>query len=361
MTSLCAPAAQRRDIDPLELYASAIDTSDYVSRMAPQVRRLVPAIGRLMSLIAIELLDGELWSYVEERAERYQLFAAGTVYAKFVFQYTRSIHAETHGRPRDALLAARDAARTASTAQERLLALCRRATVLLRYGERLAYDDLALSIRERFHALEPQSVRNWEVTAVPLAVAEVLALMGDIAGASSAAEFAMNGAMPSTDDWSAPTDAYRSHVAGMLAEAKGQSLRARHCYRRAFQRYADLGFAHRAIVVALHITKWNKDPALLGYLRRYSRGLLADSWIVRQCAALGALEHDAVLARVTSAEREVLALLVAGCSTAEIAARRNRTVQTVRNTISRLNHAFGVDNRQALVRECVRRKLFSAD
>ena len=50
MTSLCAPAAQRRDIDPLELYASAIDTSDYVAALAPLVRRAVPKIGRLLDV-----------------------------------------------------------------------------------------------------------------------------------------------------------------------------------------------------------------------------------------------------------------------------------------------------------------------
>jgi hypothetical protein len=50
VTSLCAPAAQRRDIDPLELYASAIDTSDYVAALAPLVRRAVPEVGRLLDV-----------------------------------------------------------------------------------------------------------------------------------------------------------------------------------------------------------------------------------------------------------------------------------------------------------------------
>lgn len=44
------PAGQRREIDPLALYASAIDTSDYVARVAPLVRRSVPAIGDLLDV-----------------------------------------------------------------------------------------------------------------------------------------------------------------------------------------------------------------------------------------------------------------------------------------------------------------------
>jgi hypothetical protein len=49
VTSLCAPAAQRRDIDALELHASAIDTSDYVAALA-LVRRAVLEIGRLLDV-----------------------------------------------------------------------------------------------------------------------------------------------------------------------------------------------------------------------------------------------------------------------------------------------------------------------
>lgn len=41
---------QPHAIDPLELYASAIDTSDYVSRLAPLVRRHVPSSGKLLEV-----------------------------------------------------------------------------------------------------------------------------------------------------------------------------------------------------------------------------------------------------------------------------------------------------------------------
>jgi hypothetical protein len=35
--------------EPLELYAAAIDTSDYVARVAPVARRLVPEEGELLA------------------------------------------------------------------------------------------------------------------------------------------------------------------------------------------------------------------------------------------------------------------------------------------------------------------------
>jgi SAM-dependent methyltransferase len=55
---------ERSAIDPLELYAAAIDTSDYVSRVAPQVRRLAPYIGRLLDVGAG---GGQLGAALQER------------------------------------------------------------------------------------------------------------------------------------------------------------------------------------------------------------------------------------------------------------------------------------------------------
>ena len=40
----------KNTLDPLELYASAIDTSDYVPSIAPLVRRMVPAVGELLDV-----------------------------------------------------------------------------------------------------------------------------------------------------------------------------------------------------------------------------------------------------------------------------------------------------------------------
>jgi hypothetical protein len=51
-------------LDPLELYASAIDTSDYVSHVSPPVRRLVPAIGKLLDVGAG---GGQLGASLQDR------------------------------------------------------------------------------------------------------------------------------------------------------------------------------------------------------------------------------------------------------------------------------------------------------
>lgn len=50
MSVSCLVERQPEPIDPLELYASAIDTSDYVSQIAPLVRRHVRNSGRLLDV-----------------------------------------------------------------------------------------------------------------------------------------------------------------------------------------------------------------------------------------------------------------------------------------------------------------------
>jgi hypothetical protein len=52
-------------LDPLELYASAIDTSDYVSRVSLQVRRLVPGVGKLLDVGAG---GGQLGAALQDRS-----------------------------------------------------------------------------------------------------------------------------------------------------------------------------------------------------------------------------------------------------------------------------------------------------
>jgi hypothetical protein len=57
MTAHASPLAPARTVtdpdgplDPLALYASAIDTSDYIARVVPPIRAIVPAIGDLVDI-----------------------------------------------------------------------------------------------------------------------------------------------------------------------------------------------------------------------------------------------------------------------------------------------------------------------
>jgi SAM-dependent methyltransferase len=73
----------RPDVDPLALYAAAIDTSDYVARVAPLVRERVTHIGDLLDVgagggqLGQALADGQhRWTAIEPSASMCALLAA---------------------------------------------------------------------------------------------------------------------------------------------------------------------------------------------------------------------------------------------------------------------------------------------
>ena len=55
-------------LDPLELYAAAIDTSDYVAKIAPLVQRMVPKVGALLDVGAG---GGQLGAALRDPAEQW--------------------------------------------------------------------------------------------------------------------------------------------------------------------------------------------------------------------------------------------------------------------------------------------------
>jgi DNA-binding NarL/FixJ family response regulator len=68
---------------------------------------------------------------------------------------------------------------------------------------------------------------------------------------------------------------------------------------------------------------------------------------------------DPGVAALSRTERAVLMMLCEGKTTVEIAQARGRSKQTIRNTISRILTAFGVADRPALLRECLRRGIIA--
>lgn len=68
MNSLLPASRRGRSLDPLDLYASAIDTSDYVAALAPVVRRLLPLTGDLLDVGAG---GGQIGAAIREAGARW--------------------------------------------------------------------------------------------------------------------------------------------------------------------------------------------------------------------------------------------------------------------------------------------------
>ena len=312
------------------------------------------------SYIAVELLDVTRWERSLQRARRVDWSATGLEYYRFWLEMNRSMADEIAGRPREALQAARKAALCAPSDAFRLFAECRRAAVLFSYGEMLGFEDLAASISTRFTSIDLRLLHEFEEVNLPVVVAETLALIGDGAGAAAALRTVdtMSPAQLSLLHDEPMKRAYFAFVEGLVADANKDALRARHRYREALRSFSSIGMTRRALLAALRLSTLHADDELLSFVREQALALPAGSWIRETAARLGAWSSDPMLAPLTRAEREVLELLYAGKSTAEIATLRARSTQTIRNTVSKLLRAFGVDTRQALLNECARRGAF---
>ena len=313
-----------------------------------------------LSYVAVELLDFARWETLLERAGRMQWESSGLEYYRFWVEMNRSMADEIAGRPREALQAARNAAEYAPSSAFRLFAQCRRAAVLFSYGELLGFEDLAASIRTEFESIDLRLLHEFEEVNLPVVVAETLALIGDGAGAAAALHRidTMSRAQLALLHDEPMKRAYFAFVEGLVADANNDAFRAQHRYRDALRTFTDIGMTRRAVVAALRLCQLNRDPVLLAFVEERARALPASSWIRTESARLGAWRNDPLLAELTRAEREVLELLYEGKSTAQIAAVRARSAQTIRNTVSKLLRTFAVDNRQALIKECSRRGAF---
>jgi DNA-binding CsgD family transcriptional regulator/predicted negative regulator of RcsB-dependent stress response len=310
--------------------------------------------------LAVEVLDFARYDALLIRAQAVPWETSGLEYNRFWLEMTRSMADEIAGRPREALEAARNATRCAPSSAFRAFAECRRASVLFAYGELLGYEDLAAAIRAELEAIGVRSLHEFEEINLPVMVAETLAVIGDGRGAAAALRKldAMSPAQRALLRDEPLKRAYLTFVEGLVADANNDALRAQHRYRDALERFGAMGVMRRALLAALPLGDLSGDEAVLAFIDDQVRALPASSWVCRRAARRRAWSGDPKLAALTRAEREVLELLHDGKSTAEIAAIRGRSPQTIRNTVSKLLQTFGVGNRQALLTECTRRGAF---
>jgi DNA-binding CsgD family transcriptional regulator len=342
-------------VDRFEAALAQLDVSRQRDRFVEA--SVVTVLGNL----AVELLDEARWEAVRQHGERIVWDGDAMAYYAFWHAMNRSMADETYGRPRPALHAARKAADAAPSDAFRIFAHCRRAAVLFAYDELLGYEDLAARIRAEFDAIDVATLQAFEEVNLAAVVVATLALIGDAAGAASALERlrAMSPAQLAVLTNEPLERGYLAYVEALVADANGDAFAAQHRYRDAVREFQNVGAVRRAILAGLRLADLNADPAALHYVDAHVTRLPPESWLRARAARVALHRDDPLLSTLTRSEREVLELLYDGRSTAEIAAIRGRSPQTIRNTVSALFKAFGVDNRAALISECRRRPAFA--
>ena len=346
-------------------YAAATDNFSGALRRLDGCRhydRFLEAQGIVaLSMLAAERLDRQTFIFAEHRSGRFDWSASGLVSPQFWVGVYGSMMYEVDGRTADALRLAGDAEDLAGTSVLRLLAQCRRAAILRNTGERFAHADVVRRLRRDLDALDVTTLQG-DHQQIPMSVAEEIAYCGDVIGARTLLK-RYDALEPPPGATALANDprltASRSFVDGVVADAAGDRQQAHHHYRHAFQVFKRVGYERRALLAALRIGELTGQTYLLDYVDRTLRKISDHSPLRARARRHNPLLKDPVVAELSQTERTVLEMVCEGKSTAEIADARNRSKQTIRNTVSRILTAFEVADRSALVRECLRRGIIA--
>ena len=311
---------------------------------------------RALAHLAVERLDRRTWAIVEERRAKMDWSADGLAQPRFWIAYCAATYAsEVQG---NALKAAREARASESGAPSgayRVQARCKRSAIARCAAEPISQRDFAESAAELYASLDPGEFTGDEPI-VSLVLADELASLGCADEARSAVGTFLKFSRTSPMLWmthSPVTYAYQRLVEGAALEAAGERRTAIRRYTEAFELYVKIGYKRRAVCAALRLARLSPAPGPIAYADAHTRRLSAQSWLRREVQ-----RANQRTLRLTSVQREVLALICQGTSNPDIAAARKRSVHTVRNLVARLFVMFAVSSREELAVECVRRGLY---
>ena len=312
---------------------------------------------RALAHLAVERLDRRTWSIVEERRARMDWSVIELAKPRFWIAYCAATFAsDVKGNPLEAAREAREAERIAPTPAYRVQAQCKRSSLARSAAEPLSQRDHVEAAAEIYATLNPDEFSG-DDTIVPLVLAEELANAGCASEARSAFETFMKFSRTSPISWMKrwpTTYAYQRLVEAIVLECSGDRRAAVRRYHEAFELYAKLGYKRRAVGAALRLARLGSAPDAGRYADVHTRRLSAQSWLRREAHAA----NEPAL-RLTTVQRDVLALICQGKSNPDIAASRKRSLHTIRNLVARLFVIFSVSSREELAVECVRRGLYA--
>jgi len=336
------------------LFVAALDALD---RCRHYDRFLEANCIRALAHLAVERLDRRTWALVEDRRAKMDWSADGLAQPRFWIAYCAATFAsELQGNALKAAREARETERTAPSPAYRVQAYCKRSAIARCAGEPVSQRDHAESAAELYASLNPSGFAGDEAI-VSLVLAEELTTLGCNDEARDAVTAFLKFSRTSPTLWmthSPATYAYQRLVEAAVLESAGERRTAVRRYAEAFEIYAKIGYKRRAVLAALRLARLTAAPNAVTYADAQTRRLPAQSWLRREAHAA----NQRTL-RLTTVQRDVLALICQGKSNPDIAASRKRSLHTVRNLVARLFVIFGVTSREQLAVECVRRGLYA--
>ena len=344
-------------VDGERATATFVNALDALDRCRHYDRFLEANCIRALAHLAVERLDRRTWALVEDRRARMDWSADGLAQPRFWIAYCAATFAgEVQGNALKAAREARETERTAPSEVYLVQAHCKRSAVARCADEPISQRDHAETALDLYASLNPSEFSGDEAI-VSLVLAEELTNLGCHDAACSAVNSftKFSRALPTLWMTHSPvTYAFQRLVEAMVLESSGDRRAAVRRYNEAFELYVRVGYKRRAVIAALRLARLSSAPDAVAYADAQTRRLSAQSWLRRQAQAA----NERTI-RLTTVQREVLALICQGKSNPDIAALRKRSLHTIRNLVARLFVIFAVTSREELAVECVRRGLYA--
>ncbi len=311
-----------------------------------------------LAILAAELFDREIARVVEHRANTME-WTSGLVVQHYLTLLHQAMFAEMAGDTLEAFQLTHEARDIAPTVPFEAVAWSVSSIIARNAGETCSAAFYAQRAGRVLSSVELSDLEGEERFSM-LTVAESCATF-DLQSANRL--FAEYWGLAPADKLLALTGdprlvAEETLISGVVADARGEAVKAEQCFRRAFEDFSHLGYTRRAIVAAFALYKLTGDAAAKTYIGEHLAG--TSNYITRYLAdhcddRLALVQRHPIVAALPKAQREVVALLCRGKTNREIAALRNVGEQTIKNMLTKqIFPAFGVSSRAALVSLCLR-------
>jgi DNA-binding CsgD family transcriptional regulator len=313
----------------------------------------------MLTIFAAELFDRDIARYVETRVDEIGWSSSLNSLRYVILEY-QALFAEFDGDTLKAYHLALRARESASTGPDDVFGWALQSSIARNAGDACSAVIFAQRAQERLQTLDLRELSGEERFAL-LSVAENCAHF-DPDGAAEL--FAAYASLPRLDaivslgaDPRGP--AHEHYVAGVIAQARGETARAASSYRKAFDAFRALGYVRRAIIAANALLQLSDDDDLHAFIR-HQIGITRNH-ITKELTApadnAAAVEGHPVVAALPRAQREIVILICSGKTNKEIAQLRNVGEQTIKNMLTKsIFPAFGVSSRVSLVSACLRQR-----
>jgi DNA-binding CsgD family transcriptional regulator len=299
-----------------------------------------------LATLAAELPRLDLWSMLHARVVTFDWSASGLRLPRFWLAIAASFITEMLGDRAEAERWASDAEDCAPGDAQRVVALCRLAAVLGRYGEAAGHAHFVRKARRLYDGLKRNDALHTE-RSLPLALAEEIATGAEPREAEPLAIYYDEVLLPLIREGHEREmmGALRDSVEAGIEVGRGNRPKAARLYGCALARYERIGYGRRGSVVAYRLAQITGDEQAREYASKALQDAADSYWVKAAFARL-----DAGEVRLGERHTAILRLVAEGKTNKEIAAARGISPLTARNTVRELLRRFGATNRTELGR-----------